>query len=181
MTLMNELGTLDPLSRALAVLIGIALITMGRRLFWLFVAVAGFAVGWEVAGTYLAELAMPPLAVAVLTGFLGAFVAIFAQKIAVTLAGFVVGALIGSWILPWLPMATSSWHVFIVIVAALAGGISARQAFKIALALLSSAAGALLIVETANLTELPALFLFGALTAVGWVMQRSEGRRRRIQ
>ena len=176
---MNELWNLDPVAKALAVLMGIALITMGRRLFWLLVGLAGFVVGWMVAATYLLDLAMPPLAVAVLTGLLGVLVALFAQKVAVMLAGLVVGALIGQWLLAYLPISTSSWDALIIIAAALAGAISARQVFNVALTLLSSAAGALLLVEVADLHDLPALFLFGALTAVGWLVQRRDRRRRR--
>ncbi len=176
---MNELWSLDPISRAAGVLIGLALIAMGRRLFLLLVALVGFVAGWEIAATYLSDFAMPPLAVAALTGLLGVFVALFAQRFAVVIAGLIVGALIGQWVLPYLPASTSSWDAMIVIAAALAGAILARQVFDVAIIALSSAAGALILIESAGLSDLPALFAFGALTAFGWLVQSGGSRRRR--
>jgi hypothetical protein len=73
-------------------LVGLAVLLFGRRLFWLFVGAAGFAVGLHVARAVFTE--RPEwfvLAAALVLGILGAVLAITFQWLAVGLAGFAIG------------------------------------------------------------------------------------------
>src|SRR5438477_12001630 len=76
----------------LSVLMGCALLFFGRRLFWLFVAALGFAIGLQLA-PYLSQ--NPPLWLSLLLsiglGLLGALLAVMLQKLAIAIAGFLVG------------------------------------------------------------------------------------------
>ncbi len=73
-------------------LVGIAVLLFGRRLFWLFVGAAGFAVGLHAARVALADGPEWLVVVAALVlGVLGAVLAILFQWLAVGLAGFAVG------------------------------------------------------------------------------------------
>ena len=76
----------------ISVIIGAAILLFGRKLFWLFVAALGFAVGLEIAAYFMRE---PPqwmtLLVALGAGVLGALLAIMLQKFAIAIAGFVAG------------------------------------------------------------------------------------------
>ena len=76
----------------ISVLVGIALLVFGRRLFWLFVAALGFAIGLQLA-PYLSH--NPPLWLSLLLslslGLIGALVAFLLQKLAIGIAGFLVG------------------------------------------------------------------------------------------
>ena len=77
---------------AAPIVVGVALLFFGRRLFWLFVAGVGFLYGLRFAPTLVqggSELAL--LLVAVFCGVIGALLAVFAQKIAVGIAGFCIG------------------------------------------------------------------------------------------
>lgn len=59
---------------------GIALLTLGRKLFWLFVGLIGFEAGTQFAGRMF--VAMPEwmtLLIAIAVGLLGAILAIFLQ------------------------------------------------------------------------------------------------------
>ena len=73
-------------------LVGLGVLLFGRRLFWLFVGAAGFAVGLHVAP---AALAGRPewlvVAAALLLGIVGAVLAILFQWLAVGLGGFAAG------------------------------------------------------------------------------------------
>lgn len=72
---------------------GLILLLFGRKLFWLFVAVAGFLVGMELAGLFLMHhAAWIRLLAAVGAGVLGATAALFAQRVAFAFAGFYAGA-----------------------------------------------------------------------------------------
>ncbi len=75
--------------------LGLLLLLLGRRLFWLFVAVAGFVVGVQAAPYILphqSELFL--LGIALVLGVIGALLAIFLQKVAIALGGFVAGGYI---------------------------------------------------------------------------------------
>ena len=72
--------------------VGLAVLLLGRRLFWLFVGAAGFAVGLHVAP---AALPSGPewlvIVAALVLGIIGAVLAIVLQWLAVGLGGFAVG------------------------------------------------------------------------------------------
>src|SRR6476661_9326781 len=76
----------------IGVIIGAAILLFGRKLFWLFVAALGFAVGLEIAVYFMKD---PPqwmlLLVGLGCGVVGALLAILVQKIAVAVAGFIAG------------------------------------------------------------------------------------------
>src|SRR4051812_21480878 len=76
----------------ISVIVGVAILFFGRKLFWLFVAALGFAVGLEIAAYFMKE---PPqwmtLLVALGCGVIGALLAILLQKIAIAIAGFIAG------------------------------------------------------------------------------------------
>ena len=74
------------------VVVGLLLLTLGKRLFWLFVAAVGFVATLGVATQFFqpqSELTL--FAIAVAAGFVGALLAVFAQKLAVGIAGFLAG------------------------------------------------------------------------------------------
>src|SRR5437588_12484980 len=76
----------------ISVIIGVAILLFGRKLFWLFVAALGFAVGLEIPAYFMRE---PPqwmtLLVALGAGVIGALLAILLQKLAIAIAGFIAG------------------------------------------------------------------------------------------
>ena len=76
----------------IGVIIGAIILLFGRKLFWLFVAALGFAVGIEIANYFMHE---PPVWMTLLAalglGTLGALLAIMLQKLAIGIAGFVAG------------------------------------------------------------------------------------------
>src|SRR2546423_12340946 len=76
----------------ISVIVGLAILFFGRKLFWLFVAALGFAVGLQIAAYFMKE---PPqwmtLLVALGCGVIGALLAVLLQKIAIAIAGFVAG------------------------------------------------------------------------------------------
>jgi hypothetical protein len=80
------------MTNLILVLLGVIVLIAGRKLFWLFVGAAGFVVGIAVAQRFFGdqpELVL--LGIALVTGILGALLAVFLQRLAVGLAGFVAG------------------------------------------------------------------------------------------
>jgi hypothetical protein len=72
--------------------VGLAVLLFGRRLFWLFVGAAGFAVGLHLAPAALPDSPEWLVVVAALAlGIVGAVLAIVLQWLAAALGGFAVG------------------------------------------------------------------------------------------
>ncbi len=166
----------DPSTQIVSVLMGIAVLLLGRKLFWLFVGAVGFVIGLGLAFRLLAE--QPEwliLVAALIIGFAGAVLAIFAQKVAVVIAGFVVGGVGLVWLLQWLSLAPDRLEWLIFIIGGLIGAIVIASLFEAALIVLSSLTGAALIVQATNqATNFNALIialLFIVLLAVGIVVQ----------
>ena len=68
--------------------VGLLLLLAGRRLFWLFVAVAGFVAGVEAVPYVLPlQTELFTLVVGLAFGLLGALLAFFLQKLAIAIAG----------------------------------------------------------------------------------------------
>ena len=104
------------MSALLELVLGGVLLVLGRKLFWLFVAGVGFAVGMFVTPLLLPDAPQGvTLAVAVALAVLGAVLAITVQKIAIGLVGFIAGGLIALWLLRALALdlGTLQWLVFI--------------------------------------------------------------------
>jgi len=72
--------------------IGVLLLVLGRKLFWLFVGVVGFLWGFQIASQLLpANSQIAILVAALVLGLIGAVLAIFVQHLVVILAGFLAG------------------------------------------------------------------------------------------
>jgi hypothetical protein len=137
---------------------GAVLLTLGRKLFWLFVAGVGFAVGMFVTPLLLPDVPQGmAFAVAVALAVLGALLAITVQKIAIGLVGFIAGGLIAFWLLRALALDLGAIQWLVFIVGGILGAALLATVFDWGLILLSSLVGASLFVEGAGgLLDLPA-------------------------
>ena len=165
----------------LNVIIGILLLFVGRRLFWLFVACVGFASGYHYAQQIWGI--HTPVLVLILTiaaGAVGAIIAIFFQKAAIVVAGFAAGGYVVLSLfdqfarLPlqmvWLPY----------IIGGIIGAIILFFVFDWALIFLSTLTGATLIVQMAAFRPWVEITLFLALVIAGMLFQAKTmtGKRR---
>ena len=74
------------------IIAGIVLLVFGRKLFWLFIGVAGFLFGMEIAPIFFGDQPQwVQYGVAMGMGFLGAILAMLAQRLAFTFGGFFAG------------------------------------------------------------------------------------------
>jgi hypothetical protein len=75
-----------------SLILGISLLLFGRRLFWLFVGVAGFIAGLTLAPQMISSQSeLVILFIAIIFGIIGAFLAIFLEGLAILIAGFLAG------------------------------------------------------------------------------------------
>ena len=137
----------------LKVLAGGLLLVLGRKLFWLYIAILGFVVGLMVASRlFQVQQEWLQLVIGIAFGIVGALLATFFQRFAIAAAGFLGGAYIATSLAASLGQngAALTWVLFFV--GGFIGAILMAMLFDWALIILSSLAGALLVIEGFNLT-----------------------------
>ena len=160
------------------IVVGIALLILGRKAFWLFVGGVGFVLGMYVATQVVhAPRGWIVWVIALVAGLIGALLAMVLQQVAVGLAGFVAGGYV-AWnlvdMLGWelgrrSAGAWESWGGFIVggvLFALLIGAL-----FEWALIVLSSVTGATLITQVIDVQAGVRMLVFAVLVATGIVVQ----------
>jgi hypothetical protein len=156
------------------ILAGIVLLTLGRKLFWLFVGVAGFVLGFVLATQFLSgQPDWIVLVIALVVGLVGVLFALFLQRLAVGVAGFIAGGYILINLLNALGWQTGqlAWLPFVI--GGIIGAVLVLILFDWALIILSSLTGATLIVQTLHFGSLIMALAFIVLLVVGIMIQAS--------
>lgn len=139
------------LTLTLRLLFGAALITLGRRLYWFFVAAVGFLLGLRAAGALFQHAPdWMILVLAVFTGLLSAGLAVLLQRFGIALAGLLAGALAANALLGYLDVGAVSWAWVVYLVGGILGAVLLSVLFDWALIVLSSLVGAAVIVQAAS-------------------------------
>ena len=153
-------------------LVGLAVLLLGRRLFWLFVGAAGFAVGLHVAPAVLNGPEWLMVVAALVLGILGAVLAIFFQWLAIGLAGFAAGVYGGLAAAAALGF-SGQWLWAAVFVAGIVVAALALWLLDPILILLSALVGAALLAPLAPVSTAVRPWLFIGLAVVGIAIQVS--------
>jgi hypothetical protein len=159
----------------LNILAGIAVLLFGRQLFWLFVAVAGFAAGSLAAVTWLGYTSeWVILAVGLGAGLVGAILSVFLQRLVVTIAGFFAGAYLGHDFA--VAMGHPTWALAGAIIGAILGALFVMAIFDWALVFLSAMTGAAMVAQALG-TQFPRMdpnLVFAGLAVFGVIVQGSQ-------
>ncbi len=161
----------------LSILAGLALLILGRKLFWLFVGLVGFVAGIVLATQFFQGPEWMVLLIALAAGLLGVLFAIVLQQIAVAVAGFIAGGYVVITLLNELGWDVGQLYWVIVVIGGIVGAILVLALFEWALVILSSLTGAALIVQTIHPGMLLTALLIAALFIVGVVIQAGLWRR----
>ncbi len=163
---------------------GIALLTLGRKLFWLFVALIGFEVGAFVAArVFTHQPDWIVLVIAIVAGIVGALLAIFLQQVVVAGAGFVAGGYVAVALLDLFNLDFGLLALLAFVVGGMIGAAFVIMLFDWALIGLSSLAGAISLTQillprsALALIAIVVLFVVGVAIQAGW--WQSERRRTR--
>ncbi len=154
------------------VLVGVALLILGRQLFWLFVAGAGFVIGMALASHYLqTEHFWVVFVIALLAGIAGAILAVFLEGAAIGIAGFIGGAYIAVSLVNHLSQITNATFWIAFVVGGIIGLALIISLFDWALIFLSSIIGSALIVQAIGFVNNVAWLLFVILFVIGFAVQ----------
>jgi hypothetical protein len=160
------------LIQILVIIVGVAVLLLGRRLFWLFVGAVGFLVGVELAGRFIsAQPQWVIILIALVIGLVGAVLAVVLQKIAIAIAGFLVGAAVASAAITFLGLHLGRFEWIPLVVGGFIGAIFVIAIFDWALIILSSLTGAVLILQSLELKPAVAPLAFLGLFIVGIIVQ----------
>ena len=165
----------------IGVLIGIAILFFGRKLFWLTVAAVGFAVGVEIAPLLVNEQSsLLALLIALVLGVLGALLALFLQKVAIAVLGFFAGGKLATAIAAAFFVHYAQYSTIIFVIGGIIGAILLLAVFGWALIVVSSFIGAYLIQSAIVLPPTGSTLVFIGLAIVGIFVQAASFRRSAI-
>lgn len=160
-------------------LVGGILLTLGRQLFWVFVAAAGFVVGLNLTTRFFAgRPEWLVILIALAAGLVGALLAVFVQQLAVAAAGFVLGGFLAISLLEAFNLSAGRLTWLVYLAGALIGAVLVVALFDWALIALSSLAGAALMVNVLHLRPVLQGLLFLGLVVVGIAIQAALMQRR---
>lgn len=172
------------MSSVAGILVGLVLLGYGRRLYWAFVAGVGFLTGLALGPHLLpGRPEWQILVVALVLALVGALLAVVAKKVMIAVVGFLAGGGIGLLLLRQhgITGEVPGWVVYVI--AGIVGLVLMRIVFEVALILLSSLAGAGLLVagveDHVALSPGLAFPLIIAVALIGIVVQASSGGPRR--
>lgn len=158
--------------RIFQILFGLAMLFLGRRLFWVFVGSIGFITATEVA---LANFSHQPDWVIVLIGLAfgvaGALMALFFQAGAIASAGILGGGYLGLLVIRSLNVSNQTAIVISYVIGAIIGLILFFVFFDSALVAISSFSGAYILVQQIPLSGLNFWLVLILFAFVGIVVQ----------
>ena len=157
-------------------LAGCILLVMGRKLFWLFVALVGMVSGMQAAEHYFGpQPYWVFLLIGLLAAIIGALLAIFLQKVAIGIAGLLVGGTIAAQLSGMLGLPNLALVNFI---GGIVGAILLFWLFDWGLIILSSFVGAGLIVNALEVSSPLIEVLYLGLTIIGIAVQAVQKKRK---
>ncbi len=166
----------------LRLIAGVALLTLGRKLFWLFVAAIGFETGAFIATRLLhSESDVLVFVVAIIAGIIGALLALFIENIVVTLAGFLAGGYLLVRALDLLRLSPGQLDWLVYLIGGIIGAAVAILVLDWALIILSSLSGATIITTAVlrgfqiELVTIVILFIVGVAIQFGiWQSEHAQ-------
>jgi hypothetical protein len=152
------------------IFLGLLVLLLGRRLYWLMVGVGGLLAGWEFTQQLLAEWTpMVRFFVSIGAGVVGVLLAILAQRVAFAVLGFYGGGFVAL----VLTQSTTSSNAQLTwfVVGGVAGAIVAALVMDWAIIVLTSLAGAAAIVTSFSMGPPLRVIVFVVLAGVGLAVQ----------
>ncbi len=152
--------------------IGLIVLILGRKLFWLFIGGIGFISGLYIATySFYGQPNWVILLIGIIAAIAGAIFAVFLQRFAVILSGFFAGSyLILTLVYLW------GWHMnrapwFLFLIGGIIGAVVAATFFDWALIILSSLTGAAMVTHTLPLHPIANVMILTSLIFVGFFIQ----------
>ncbi len=164
-------------------IIGIILLTLGRKLFWMFIGIIGFFIGFEFVTEYMVvDSTVIVLLVGLLAGIIGTVLAIILERLAFALAGFYAGAFLILTI--FRPFLYGDVNMVLVIIGGIIAAALAWMFMDWVIIILSSMVGAGMILSGFTISPVLYFIIFSIISTIGisiqWWLTSPQRRRRDI-
>lgn len=151
---------------------GAILLVFGRKLFWLFIGIAGFLFGLEITEMFLGNQPLwIQMCVAIGMGCAGAVLAMLAQRVAFTFGGFFAGVYLAFRVTQSIAIDDINTILLLVIGTGIIGAIIATLIMDKAITVLACLVGAGAIVGEFDLSRSMYTILFIVLAGTGFLIQ----------
>jgi len=164
----------------ISLILGVALLFAGRKLFWLFVGAAGFVTGMQLATQFWQGPELLAIIIGLVVGVIFALLAIFLQSVAIGIAGLLAGGYILTVLAGMIGLNQGAFSWIVYIIGGIIGVLLVIFLFDWAIITLSSLAGASLITQALLLPNGIGGVIFIALVIVGVVIQGSMMQREKV-
>jgi hypothetical protein len=162
----------------LQILLGIFLLSFGRKAFWLFAGSVGFfATYLFITKAFSSQPEWLLITIAAVAGLVGALLAVYVQSLALGLVGIIAGAYVFGNLSQALHIDLGPFTWFIYAVGGLAGGFLVLVLLDWALIFLSSYLGSTLVAQSFSLVSSNFLLAFILLFILGVLFQVTMLRR----
>jgi hypothetical protein len=160
------------------VIIGVLLLTLGRKLFWLFVGGSGFVVAFYLTAELMPD--QPPwvfLLAASVAGLLGAWLAVSLQWVAVGVGGSLAGGYLAVALVEFLNLDIGGPQWLQFVVGGIIGAILLGALFNPVLIVLSSLVGAALVADSLPLGPDSSMVVMVGAAVLGIIVQTNMFRK----
>jgi hypothetical protein len=152
-------------------LLGAALLVAGRKLFWLFIGIVGFITGVQLAARFWPGPEWTAIVAGIIVGILFALLAVFIEALAIGIAGFLIGGFILTTFTNMLGFTDGLLFWLFFAIGGMVGLLLVMFLFDWALIVLSSLAGASLVVQSLFAQGGPGGLVFIGLFLLGLLIQ----------
>lgn len=152
------------------VLIGLALLMIGRQLFWLAVAGLGFIISMNYASQFMQGSPQTILLVSLLIGAIGAILAYSLQRTAASILGFLAGWFLTVSLINYLGL-DIDFTILLAVIGGLVGIGLVSVTYDWSLILLSALSGAALITQSIHYNQQIKIGIFIVLLILGVTIQ----------
>lgn len=152
-------------------LLGAALLLAGRKLFWLFIGIVGFITGVQLAARFWDGPEWTAIVIGIVVGLLFALLAVFIEALAIGIAGFLVGGFVLTTFTNSLGFTDGLLFWLFFAIGGMIGLLLVMFLFDWALIVLSSLAGASLVVQALFAEGGPGSLVFIGLFLLGLFIQ----------
>lgn len=149
-------------------ILGLASLTLGRKLFWLFTAIMGFTAAMSLTtGQFSGQPEWLTIVIALAAGMVGALIAILVRWLGVGLAGFLGGGYLLTTLLAMVGVSGGRLDWVLFVVGGVVGAIVFVTLFDWALIVISSLAGAVILIQAVELARPFNILVVIVLAVVG--------------
>jgi len=157
------------------ILVSLALLFAGRRVFWFVVAVLGFYAGMQATPLFIdAPSQSLTIAISLGCGLLMAVAAFILQKLAIGISGFIVGGYGAFLAMSRLGIHLGKLNWVPIVCAGLLGVVLSSIVFEWALIVISAVAGAYLLVMTLGVSDKIQPLVFVLVAVAGFLIQAKD-------